>query len=146
MAARQPRPARLGDRPGRERHLLRLRRGRTARAYHLPDGHHRDLRAGAVTARPVTATGYDTFGDIAETKDADGNVTTYAFDGDGRRVSQTLPPYTPPGGPPITAVGTTVYDGDGLVTSTTDGRNNTTRYGYDQLGDRVTVTAPDTSV
>jgi YD repeat-containing protein len=100
----------------------------------------------AVSARPVTTTGYNTFGDIAETKDPDGNVVTDGYDADGRQVSQTLPPYTPPGGSPGTAVDTTAYDGDGLVTSATDGLNNTTRYGYDQLGDQVTVTAPDNSV
>ncbi len=61
-------------------------------------------------------------------------------------MSETLPPYTPPGGSPVTAVDTTAYDGDGRVTSVTDGLNNTTRYGYDQLGDQVTVTAPDSSV
>ncbi|HEY7811741.1 MAG TPA: LamG-like jellyroll fold domain-containing protein, partial [Nakamurella sp.] len=108
----------------------------TAQAYGSP----------VVTARPVTMTGYNTFGEIAETEDANGNVTTNGYDADGRPVSQTLPPYTPPGGSPITAVSTTVYDGDGLVTSETDGLGNITRYGYDQLGDQVTATAPDNSV
>jgi RHS repeat-associated protein len=100
----------------------------------------------AVTVRPVTTTGYDTFGDTAETQDADGNVTTYGYDADGRQVSDTLPPYTPPGGSPITSVSTTVYDGDGLVTSATDGLGNITRYGYDQMGDQVSVTAPNGGV
>src|SRR5262249_44180765 len=66
---------------------------------------------------------------------------------DGRQVSKTLPNYTPPGASSaITAVDTTAYDGDGRVTSVTDGLNHTTRYGYDQLGDKVSVTAPDNSV
>ncbi len=108
----------------------------TAQVYNAP----------VVTARPVTMTGYDTFGDVAETDDANGKVTTSGYDADGRQVSQTLPPYTPPGGTPVTAVSTTVYDGDGLVTSATDALGNVTRYGYDQLGDQVTVTAPDGSV
>ncbi|HET9082145.1 MAG TPA: LamG-like jellyroll fold domain-containing protein, partial [Trebonia sp.] len=100
-----------------------------------------------VTARPVTTTGYDTFGETAETEDADGNVTVYGYDADGRPVSKTLPPYTPPGGSTaVTAVDTTAYDPDGLVTSTTDGLGNTTKYAYDQLGDQVSVTAPDGSV
>jgi RHS repeat-associated protein len=100
-----------------------------------------------VTARPVTTTGYDTFGDKAETEDPNGNVTTYSYDADGRQVSQTLPPYTPPGGSsPITAVDTTAYDGDGNVTSTTDGLSNTTTYGYDQRGNQVTATDPARNV
>ena len=108
----------------------------TAQAYGSP----------VVTARPVTMTGYDTFGEATETEDANGNVTTSGYDADGRPVAQTLPPYTPPGGSPITAVSTTVYDGNGLVTSETDALGNITRYGYDQLGDQVTATAPDNSV
>jgi len=99
-----------------------------------------------VTARPVTTTGYDTFGDTTETEDADGNVTTYGYDADSRQVSTALPPYTPPGGSPVTAIETTGYDGDGNVTSASDGIGNTTAFGYDQLGDQVTVTAPDSSV
>jgi YD repeat-containing protein len=99
-----------------------------------------------VTARPVTMTGYDTFGDNAEDRDPNGNVTKYAYDADGQQVSTTLPPYTPPGGSPVTAVDTTAYDADGRVTSVTDGLSNTTRYGYDQLGDQVKETAPDGSV
>ena len=101
----------------------------------------------AVTARPVTTTGYDTFGDTAETEDPDGNVTTYGYDADGRQVSEELPSYTPPGSSSaITPVDTTAYDGDGNVVSTTDGLNNTTTYGYDQQGNQVTVTAPNNSV
>ena len=86
---------------------------------------------------------------MTETKNADGNVTTYGYDADGRQVSKTMPPYTPPtppGGPPVTAVETTGYDGDGNVTSASDGIGNTTTYTYDQLGDQVTATAPDSSV
>ena len=49
-------------------------------------------------ARPVTTTGYNTFGEVAESQDPDGNITTYAYDADGRQVSQTLPSYTQPGG------------------------------------------------
>jgi YD repeat-containing protein len=100
-----------------------------------------------VTARPVTTNGYDTFGDTAETKDPDGNVTTHGYDADSRQASETLPAYTPPGGSSaITPVDATAYDGDGNVTSTTDGLNYTTRYTYDQLGHQVTKTAPDNSV
>ena len=100
-----------------------------------------------VPANPVTSTGYDTFGDKTETEDADGHTTTYGFDGDGRRVTQTLPTYIPADGrPAITnATSVTAYDGDGLVTSVTDPLTNKTKYDYDQLGDQVLVTAPDNS-
>ncbi len=100
-----------------------------------------------VTAHPQTLTGYDTFGDVAENENANGNVTTDHYDADGRQTSQTLPSYTQPGtSTVISSVTTTVYDGDGLVTSVTDGNNNTTKFGYDQLGNQVTDTAPDNSV
>jgi RHS repeat-associated protein len=99
-----------------------------------------------VTARPVTMAGYDTFGDTAESEDADGNVTTYGYDADGREVSETLPPYTPPGSSSaITATDTKSYDGLGQLTSATDALNNTTKYAYDQLGDLTSETAPDGS-
>lgn len=49
-----------------------------------------------MTARPVTATGYDTFGETAETEDPDGSVTDYGYDADGRHDSQTLPSYSMP--------------------------------------------------
>jgi large repetitive protein len=103
---------------------------------------------GAVaTAGPYSMTGYNTFGDTVETKDPDGNITHYGFDADSQPVSTTLPGYTPPGSStPVTPVRKTAYDGDGLVTSTTDGLNYTTYYTYDQLGDQVTEKAPDNSV
>ena len=41
-----------------------------------------------VTARPVSTTGYDTFGDDGETQDPNGNVTTYGYDADGQQVSR----------------------------------------------------------
>jgi YD repeat-containing protein len=75
-----------------------------------------------ITARPVTMTGYDMFGDVSETEDADGNVATCGYDADGRQVSETLPPYTPPGGSPITAIDTMAYDGDVLATNTKTGK------------------------
>ena len=74
-----------------------------------------------VTAHPPTGRVTTRSVSVAEAKDPDGNVTTYGYDADGRQVSVTLPPYTPPGGSPVTAVDTTAYDGDGLVTSVTDG-------------------------
>lgn len=100
----------------------------------------------AVTGRPETTTGYDTFGDITETQDPNGNTTRYAYDGDGRVVTATPQPYTPPGASaPLAASATattTAYDGLGQVTSQTTPLG-TTSYGYDQLGDLASVTPPD---
>ena len=56
-----------------------------------------------------------------------------------RRTPRPAAPRSPP-------IDTTGYDGDGNVTSASDGIGNTTTYGYDQLGDQVTATAPDNSV
>ena len=100
-----------------------------------------------VNAAPVTMTGYDTFGDTTESEDADGNVTTYGYDGDGRQNSETLPSYTPPGATsPITASYSKTYNGLGQVTSAKDAAGNTTQSTYDQLGDLTSETAPDNGV
>jgi RHS repeat-associated protein len=100
-----------------------------------------------VNADPETTTGYDTFGDTTESEDADGNVTTYGYDGDGREVSEALPSYTPLGSSSaITASYTKTYNGLGEVTSATDGAGNETTYAYDQLGDLTSETAPDNGV
>ncbi|MBY8885843.1 DUF3990 domain-containing protein [Streptomyces sp. PTM05] len=97
---------------------------------------------------PVTTVGYDAFGDQTETEDPDGNVTTTAYDADGRKASQTLPSYTPPGSSTAIADATTswTYDGDGNVTKSTDPLQNSTSYLYDQLGDTAQTTDPSGGV
>ena len=96
-----------------------------------------------VTARPVTTTGYNTFGEVTETQDPNGNITTSVYDADGRPVSQALPPYTPPGGTgPVSGTTVTAYDTLGQVTASTDPLGNVTRYAYDQLGDPTGQTDP----
>jgi RHS repeat-associated protein len=101
--------------------------------------------AAPVTANPVTTTGYDTFGDIAEESDANGKVTTYGYDQDGRQTSSTDPSYTPPGATaPVNGTTLVVYNNLGLETRETDPLGNITGYGYDQLGDRTSQTDPGT--
>ncbi|MGD0557188.1 MAG: LamG-like jellyroll fold domain-containing protein, partial [Streptosporangiaceae bacterium] len=96
-----------------------------------------------VTADPETLTGYDTFGDTTETENADGGVTTYGYDADGRETSETLPSYTPPGSSSaITASYSKTYNDLGEVSSATDALGNETSYGYDQLGDLTGETTP----
>jgi RHS repeat-associated protein len=100
-----------------------------------------------VVAQPAITTGYDTFGEVTATRDPDGNVTTYAYDADGRQVSQTLPSYTQPGGSsPVSGTSTTTYNALGQVTAQTDPDGNTTHYSYDQLGDHTGQTDPDGGV
>ncbi|MFE2374174.1 LamG-like jellyroll fold domain-containing protein [Streptomyces sp. NPDC059398] len=97
-----------------------------------------------VTMHPVTSSGFNTFGESVEEQDPDGNVTTTAYDANGNKVSETLPPYTPPGASePVADTSAWTYDSDGnqLTQSTPGGR--TTRSLYDQLGNVVQVTDAD---
>ncbi|WP_318212927.1 LamG-like jellyroll fold domain-containing protein [Streptomyces sp. SJL17-1] len=100
-----------------------------------------------VSVRPVTMTGYNTFGEQTETSDALGNVTAVAYDAEGRETSTTLPPYTPPGGTaPITATSWTEYDTLGLLKAEVDEFGNRTAYTYTQLGEKASVTDPRSGV
>ena len=94
------------------------------------------------TVHPTSYTGYDTFGDAVESKDANGNVTKVSYDGAGRKTQQTLPSYTRPDtGATISDAGTVwAYDKMGNITGVTDPLQNTTHYLYDQLGDTSQVT------
>ncbi|MFC4131754.1 LamG-like jellyroll fold domain-containing protein [Hamadaea flava] len=95
-----------------------------------------------VSSRPVTTTGFDTFGDEVELRDPDGNTTVVTRDASGRPVTTRLPDYTPPGGTKITATVSKTFDGDGNVTSMTDALGKVTSYRYDQLGRLAKVTEP----
>jgi RHS repeat-associated protein len=95
------------------------------------------------STRPVTVYGYDTFGDQTQVKDPDDNVTTTAYDGDGRVTSVAQPSYTPPGSSTaITATTKYAYDGNGNEISVTDPEGNVTSYAHDALGDVISVTDP----
>ncbi len=101
----------------------------------------------AVLARPVTTVGYDTFDEVVETKDANGNVTVHGYDASGEVVSTTLPAYTPPGSTtPITPMSRNEYDSRGHLTKATDELGNITRYEYDPLGRLTKQTAPNGGV
>jgi RHS repeat-associated protein len=93
-----------------------------------------------VTGNPVTMTGYDTFGDPAESSDADGNVSTLTYDQDGRQLSVTNP--APPRSSTPVGTATTTYNSVGEETSSTDPLGNTTQKGYDQLGDLTSQVDP----
>ncbi|MFD7290896.1 LamG-like jellyroll fold domain-containing protein [Streptomyces sp. NPDC059863] len=86
-----------------------------------------------VTTRPVTYTGYDTFGAATESVDALGRVNRSTYDRLGRVVSTTAPAYTAPGaGTPVTPTVTQSYDALGNVTESTDPLGRVTRYEYDR--------------
>lgn len=97
----------------------------------------------AAATRPVSYTGYNTFGEDTETKDALGNIVTTAYDAEGQESSTTLPNYTPPGSStPITATIYNEYNKLGQVSAEVDALGNRTAYAYTQLGDIATVTEP----
>ena len=97
----------------------------------------------ATSTRPQTTDGYNTFGDQTQAVDPDGNVTTTAYDGDGRTTSVAQAAYTPPGtSSAITATTAYAYDEDGNLVSETDPEGNVTSATYDALGDVTSVTDP----
>jgi RHS repeat-associated protein len=98
----------------------------------------------AVTAHPVYTTGYDTFGDVTESADADGNITTAAYGQGGQQTSVTAPSYIPPGATgPVNGTTTYTYDNLGQESSVTDPLGGKTQMKYDQLGDLASQTDAD---
>ncbi|MDQ0795939.1 LamG-like jellyroll fold domain-containing protein [Streptomyces sp. B1I3] len=97
----------------------------------------------AVTVRPVSMTGYNTFGEDTESSDPLGNVVTTAYDAEGQESSTTMPGYTPPGASaPITAMTWNEYNKLGQVTAEVDPLGKRTEYTYTQLGDLASVREP----
>ncbi|WP_157528277.1 LamG-like jellyroll fold domain-containing protein [Nocardia sp. NRRL S-836] len=87
--------------------------------------------------------GYNAFGEVTQTRDGSGNVTTTERDLMGRAVSGALPDYTPAGGQPIKGAGTrTEYDHAGNPVKTTDALQRTTSRTFDPYGRVSTVTLP----
>ncbi|MGW5780497.1 LamG-like jellyroll fold domain-containing protein [Streptomyces sp. NPDC003863] len=97
----------------------------------------------AVSIRPVSLTGYNTFGEKTENSDPLGNVTVMAYDGEGRETSTTLPSYTSPGASaPVTATSWNEYDALGRLTAEVDELGNRTSYTYTQHGEAASTTEP----
>ncbi|MFC3578469.1 LamG-like jellyroll fold domain-containing protein [Streptomyces yaanensis] len=93
--------------------------------------------------RPVSMTGYNTFGEVTEASDPLGNVTVTAYDAEGQETSTKLPNYTAPGSTtPITATSWNEYNKLGQATAEVDPLGNRTTYTYTQLGDVASVTEP----
>ena len=87
--------------------------------------------ASPTSTTPTEKLGYNVFGEVEHTQDANGNITTTSYDRLGRKVSVTHPSYTPPGFSPITPVESFGYDAVGNLTSQTTRRGFTTTYEYD---------------
>ncbi|MFF3845016.1 LamG-like jellyroll fold domain-containing protein [Streptomyces sp. NPDC002328] len=97
----------------------------------------------ASSVRPISMTGYNTFGEATETSDPLGNVTTSAYDAEGQETSTRSPGYTAPGSStPVTATSWNEYNELGQVTAEVDPLGNRTTYTYTQLGDLASVTEP----
>ncbi|MFD9795021.1 LamG-like jellyroll fold domain-containing protein [Streptomyces sp. NPDC059070] len=95
------------------------------------------------SVRPVSLTGYNTFGEQTESSDPLGNVTVTAYDGEGQEASTTLPDYTAPGAPaPVKPVSWNEYNHLGQVSAEVDALGNRTEYTYTQLGDLAAVKEP----
>ncbi|WP_431947191.1 LamG-like jellyroll fold domain-containing protein, partial [Micromonospora marina] len=100
-----------------------------------------------VTAVSTVRLGYNTFDELTEQQDPNGNVTVVRYDAAGQPVETQLPAYTPPGSStPIVAKTTNVYNAVGQVVSTSDPLGAETSIVYDQLGRTAKVTAPDGGV
>ncbi|WP_405854134.1 DNRLRE domain-containing protein [Streptomyces sp. NBC_00090] len=96
-----------------------------------------------VSVRPVSMTGYNTFGEPTESSDPLGNVVVTAYDAEGQETSNTTPDYTAPGSTtPMRASSWNEYNKLGQVTAEIDPLGNRTTYTYTQLGDLASVTEP----
>ncbi|WP_203914523.1 LamG-like jellyroll fold domain-containing protein [Rhizocola hellebori] len=95
----------------------------------------------AVPSFPVQRSGYNTFGELVDTKDAKGRVVSLTRDTSGWVIATKLP--TNDG---MTPRYTTSYDAVGRVKTQTDPFLKATSYDYDRMGRLKTVTTPDTGV
>ncbi|WP_431676038.1 LamG-like jellyroll fold domain-containing protein [Kitasatospora sp. KL5] len=99
----------------------------------------------AQNIHPVTAAGYNTFGELVTARDANGAVTTRTLNRLGRVTEVKLPDYTPPGAAtPLTAVARTEYDKRSRTTALFDAAGRKTTFGYDRLDHQTTRTDPNT--
>ncbi|WP_052710669.1 RHS repeat-associated core domain-containing protein [Pseudofrankia sp. DC12] len=93
-------------------------------------------------SRPSEEVGYDTFGDLTQSRDARNNVTTTSYNTLSRPYKSVAPSYTPPGGSAITPTAKWTYDSNGNVLTHTDPSNQVTTTVYDKLNRPVSVTDP----
>ncbi|WP_172890491.1 LamG-like jellyroll fold domain-containing protein [Actinoplanes derwentensis] len=101
-----------------------------------------------IARRPYTKVGYNTFGEVTDQLDRNGNVTVNDYDGVGRMVQSKSPTYLLPGteNETLTATKTIEYNAVGQILRTTDPYGAETAYEYDSLGRTTKVVAPDDGV
>ena len=87
--------------------------------------------------RPTTTDTYNLDGQLVLTTDPMGNVTAYAYDAFGNRVTQSLPDQYGGEQDPWSPTTTFTYDGNGDMLSLTDPDGNTTSWTYDAAGDET---------
>ncbi|NEP10260.1 MAG: DUF4114 domain-containing protein [Symploca sp. SIO2C1] len=78
---------------------------------------------------------YDAAGNITSQTDALGNTTTFTYDSNGNRLSETTSQTTPDG--VRTLVTEMVYDSEGRVIQTTNAEGGITQTVYDAAGNRI---------
>ena len=100
-----------------------------------------------VRSRATSTTGYNTFGNTVDERNAAGHRTTHVYDTADRLTETRLDSYLPPGvGPAVVPRTTRTYDELGQLRTVTDPLQRTTTYAYDQLGRMVAQTAPGGAV
>ncbi|HEX8343309.1 MAG TPA: LamG-like jellyroll fold domain-containing protein, partial [Actinoplanes sp.] len=98
-----------------------------------------ETTAGAVTANAVSWTGYNTFGEVTDTKDPNGNWSVTVYDAEGRPVVERSPQYKAPGSnDTVTPEIVSAYDDSGRLAKVRDPLGRETSYVYDQL-DRLSA-------
>lgn len=99
------------------------------------------LTSRAVGNGSATTWSYDGDGNrVSETSPSGDSVTTYAYDADNRLTSAVDPLGNAPGGTPAAHTTTYTYDAGGNQTSQTDALSHTTSWAYDALGNRISET------
>ena len=83
--------------------------------------------------QPTATFGYDGYGNLTSTTDANGFTRSFGYDDNGNQTSSSYQ-WTPPGGSPVTVATSTEYDALNRVTKTVDALGNTNRTFYNTLG------------
>lgn len=98
--------------------------------------------AGSSTGAATSTVGYNTFGEVAHTQNALGEVTTTSYDVLGRKSLVSYPSYTPPGGSAVTPTESFAYDAVGNLVSSTNRLGETTTFTFDMMNRVVRQTDP----
>jgi RHS repeat-associated protein len=98
------------------------------------------------TESPVVRTGYNTFGEVTDSVDANGNRTVTGYDGVGRRTSIAAPQYTPPSGATVAPIERFTYDAVGNLIGRVDRLGQVWTFQFDSLNRVVRQVAPPATV